>query len=106
MESLDISTVNKGELIDPKAIFEFDDDFTGVNGNVFTSDTAIEAGFNSDLEYYTYKAHQSTTDNNQKFLDIILEGFMKTNQDFYWMEIKVAELENKSIIASAVYSLI
>lgn len=106
MESLNVNVVDKGRLIDPKTIFGFDDDFIGVNGEVFTSDAAISAGFNSDLEYYTYKARQVTTGDNQKFLDIILNGFMEINHHYYWMDIKVVELENKSIIASAVYSLI
>lgn len=88
--SCSYNMLTKTAIFDPKKddIFDvltelasIDADFNGENGDEYTSDEALEAGFESDLEYYKH-LNPRPDYNNQTEVEKYLETFLDELSSF------------------------
>lgn len=90
--------IKQNEEIDLSQIFGFDEDFNGNNGEEFTSQEAIDNGFESDLEYHTYEAEELYPNDIEKMINHVLEEFLEINENYYDIEMDICDNGSETII--------
>lgn len=80
-----------------KELFSFDADFNGDNGLEYTSQKALDSGFESDIDYFVEEAMNSRWGVRDR-VNYILTEFMRKNGNYYTEKVEFLEVQEGTVV--------
>ena len=84
-------------------VTDFDGDLSGQNGEEFTSDEALEAGFECTMEYFLSESAKETT-TVESFIEHVMEKVERTYSGYDFAAFEISELDESQFIVAFAHS--